>query len=182
MNEKIISLFKSTGAFKRGNFTLASGKQSNVYVDCRLVTLDGAALDEIATRFLFLFKDKLKTLPEFVGGVTSGADPIVSGVVLRAWQIWGSDMKGFFVRKEIKDHGTKKQIEGHVGKRVVILDDVATTGGSSQIAIDAVKAIGGEISAVCVIVDREEGAKERFEKQGIPLYSLLTLKDLENNL
>lgn len=177
----IANFFKETGAFQRGDFTLASGKKSNVYVDCRLATLDGEAIEYISKEFLELMLDKLKYIPQYVGGVTSGADPIVTGVIMQGWQKYGEKMQGFFVRKEIKDHGTKKQVEGHLpkGVRVVIFDDVATTGGSSQIAVDAAKAVGSEVLAVCVIVDREEGAQQRFSDQGIPLYSLITLKNLE---
>jgi len=184
MKTALLEHFKKTGAFKTGDFTLASGKKSNVYVDCRLATLDGAALLEISKQFILLLKEKLGHLPAFVGGVTSGADPIVSGMIMAAEWIWEEGMKGFFVRKEMKDHGTKKQIEGHcpAGSRVVVFDDVATTGGSSQIAVDAAKATGAEVLAVCVIVDREEGAKQRFADQGIPFYSLLTLRELEEHL
>ena len=182
--DALFSHFKRTGAFKTGDFTLASGKKSNVYVDCRLITLDGAANVEVSKQFVMLLKEKLGHLPAFVGGVTSGADPIVTGVINTAEWVWHEGMRGFFVRKETKDHGTKKQIEGHCppGSKVVIFDDVATTGGSSQIAVDAVKAVGVEVLAVCVIVDREEGAKQRFADQGIPLYSLVTLKELQTNL
>jgi orotate phosphoribosyltransferase len=180
----VINHFKRTGAFKTGEFILASGKKSNVYVDCRLATLDGPAIMDISNVLAFLIKEKLGDLPEFIGGVTSGADPIVTGVIMAAEYIWREGMQGFFVRKETKDHGTKRQIEGYCppGAKVVIVDDVATTGGSSQIAIDAVKAAGAEVLGVFVIVDREEGAKQRFEDQGIPLYSLLTLKELVSHL
>jgi orotate phosphoribosyltransferase len=176
--------FKRTGAFKTGDFTLASGKKSNVYVDCRLATLDGRANWEISTQFLNLLKEKLGHLPAFVGGVTSGADPIVTGVICAAEWMYQEGMQGFFVRKETKDHGTKKQIEGHCpsSSKVVVFDDVATTGGSSQVAVDAVKAAGADVLGVFVIVDREEGATQRFADQGIPLYSLVTLKELVANL
>ena len=183
-SDKLIEQFRRTGAFKKGDFTLASGKKSNVYVDCRLLTLDGEALVEVSRQFLLLVREQLVDFPSVVGGVTSGADPIVAGFILMANYVWEKEIRGFFVRKEAKDHGTKKQIEGYcpAGSGVVIFDDVATTGGSSQIAVDAVRASGSEVLAVCVIVDREEGAKQRFADQGIPMYSLLTLRELESSL
>lgn len=175
---------KESGAFKKRKpgdspFILASGAESDVYVDCRLATLDSLGLGIISTQMLvMMFENGLN--PSYVGGVTSGADPIVAGVLSRC-QV---PMKGFFVRKEAKGHGTKKQVEGHLpsGVEVVIFDDVATTGGSSQVAVDAVNAAGSKVIAVCVVVDREAGARQHFAAQGIPLYSLVTLKELEQLL
>ena len=143
MKEELVEMFKKTGAFKTGDFVLASGRKSNVYVDCRLLTLDGEALSKISQYMLNCVQKNTIELPTYFGGVTSGADPIVAGVITTAWD-YGIVTKGFFVRKEAKGHGLKKQIEGHCppGERVVIFDDVATTGGSSQIAVDAVQEIG----------------------------------------
>lgn len=175
------SLLK-VGAFQRGHFVLASGKESNVYVNCRKATLNGEALAEIAGQFIMMLIDlDMNAADMTFGGVTSGADPIVAGFLALMRDRLDINVNGFFVRKEAKTHGTKEQIEGNfkAGDNVVIFDDVATTGGSSQIAVDAVKAAGGKVQAVMVIVDREEGAKERFAEQGIPLHSLITLKELE---
>jgi orotate phosphoribosyltransferase len=176
---------QESGAFKRRKsgeppFILASGAESDVYVDCRLATLDALTLGFISMQFAMLFQENdLKS--SHVGGVTSGADPIVAGFLLTYKR---DILKGFFVRKEAKGHGTKKQVEGHLPSDVdvVIFDDVATSGGSSQIAVDAVIAAGSRVSAVCVVVDREAGAKQHFAAQGIPLYSLITLKELESLL
>lgn len=179
----LAKIFQRTGAFKTGHFILASGKESDVYVDCRLVTMDPDGLDEITQQFLKLAIEK-KLLCDLVGGVTSGADPIVTAYMLYSKATGFFPARAFYVRKEAKTHGTKKNVEGHLngGKQVIIFDDVATTGGSSQIAIDAVHAAGSKVVAVCVVVDREEGAKEKFASQGIPLYSLLTLNDLRSLL
>jgi orotate phosphoribosyltransferase len=182
---RLSEIFRETGAFQRGDFTLASGAKSNVYVDCRLATLDGEGNSEICWQFIKLMEAKLEMQrPRYVGGVTSGADPIVAGVIQMAFNRYVTNLKGFFVRKEAKDHGTKKQIEGHlpIGADCVIFDDVATTGSSSQIAVDAAKKAGANVVAVMVIVDREAGAKQHFADQGIPLFSLLTLKELEEYL
>lgn len=175
---RLANLLRDTGAFKRGKFTLASGAESDVYVDCRLVSLDSRGLNEISWQFVELLESK-KVMMTCLGGVTSGADPLVAGVLMRL-----ENSRGFFVRKEAKDHGTKRQVEGHLweGAEVVILDDVATSGKSCQTAVDAVKNAGAKVSAVCVIVDREAGAKEHFAAQGIPLYSLITLRELEEML
>lgn len=187
--KKMLALvMKESGAFKKRKpeeppFILASGAESDVYVDCRLATLDALSLSLISAHFSVLIKEK-GLEPTHVGGVTSGADPIVAGVLLTLRTLKGNSIKGFFVRKEAKGHGTKKQVEGHLpaGAEVVIFDDVATTGGSSQIAVDAVNAAGGKVIAVCVVVDREAGATQHFAAQGIPLYSLITLKELESLL
>ncbi len=183
--DSVAKHFKRTGAFKTGHFILASGKESNVYVDCRLATLDAQALRIISSAFSDLFFNQYRDdeMPLHYGGVTSGADPIVTAVMSRM-SLFFDGVQGFFVRKEAKDHGTKKKIEGHCpsGVKVAIFDDVATTGGSSQIAVDAAKEAGATVVGVYVIVDREEGAMQRFAEQGIPLYSLLTLKELEERL
>jgi orotate phosphoribosyltransferase len=163
-------------AFRTGEFVLSGGRKSNVYVDCRLATLDSITLNEVTSQLCELL------LPvEFthVGGMTLGADPLVAGLL----QKWGGrerPIRGFLVRKESKGHGSNQLFEGHLefGVKVVVLDDVLSSGGSAQKAVDVVKAAGGSVVAVAAIVDREEGARQRFEVQGIPVLSLLTLKEL----
>ena len=142
----------------RGEFTLASGKQSNYYLDCRLTTLD--ARGALLTGYCMLeLLDEMKIHPDAIGGLSMGADPVVSAAIVVS-AIENRPLPGFLVRKEAKKHGRQKQIEGIEnlsGKRVVIVDDVCTTGGSTQEAIDAVESVGAKVVAVISLVDREEG-------------------------
>src|ERR1039457_159238 len=125
-------------SIKRGDFTLASGKKSDYYLDCRLTTLDpeGARLTGYCVLELL---DEMGVKPDAIGGLSMGADPLVSAaIVVSAFE--KRPVQGFLVRKEAKGHGRKKQIEGMEetrGKRVAIVDDVCTTGGSTQEAIEA---------------------------------------------
>jgi orotate phosphoribosyltransferase len=166
-------------ALKYGDFTLASGKKSHFYIDGRLITLSAGGSAVIADGILEI----LERFPEVqaVGGLTMGADPIVGGVLARAGAFGREDLLGFLVRKEAKDHGTGKLVEGPLesGMKVVILDDVATTGGSSLQAVRAVRAAGAEVVAVIVVLDRLQGADKNFEAEGLKFYALADLNDLE---
>ncbi len=156
MHNKLKELLKITGAVKTGDFTLASGKKSNVYIDCRKITLHPEGSRLIAKIIL----EKIKNIKvDAIGGLTLGADPITSAVVAL------SEIPGFIVRKKEKEHGTKQKIEGHIssGWNVVIVEDVATTGGSTLQAIEAVEEIGAKVVKVVAVVDREEGSKEALK-------------------
>lgn len=145
----------------RGEFTLASGKKSNYYLDCRLTTLD--ARGALLTGYCVLkLLDEMRVKPDAIGGLSMGADPVVSAAIIVS-AIENRPVPGFLVRKEAKTHGRLKQIEGIEnlkGKNVVIVDDVCTTGGSTQEAIDAAERAGARIVAVISVVDREEGGSE----------------------
>lgn len=156
MQEQLKKLLKETGAVKTGDFTLSSGKKSNFYVDCRKVTLHPQGAKLIGKIVL----EKIKGLKvDAVGGMTLGADPITGAVVTL------SDIPGFIIRKKAKEHGTQQKIEGLIEKgwKVVIVEDVATTGGSALQAIEAVEAIGAKVIKVISVVDREEGAAEALK-------------------
>jgi len=161
----------------RGNFTLASGKESDYYIDGRLTTLDSEGLSLIGEIFLeeILRDPKINT----VGGPTMGADPIVGSVLTQAG-IKDIALNGFLVRKEAKDHGTGKLIEGNLneGDNVVVVEDVVTTGGSVLKAIYALEKAGATICKVMVIVDREEGAEGKFEELGYDYFSIFKISDL----
>jgi len=165
-------------ALRTGTFTLASGRTSHYYVDGRKVTLsaEGAAL--VAEGVLAMLAD----LPGVaaVGGLTLGADPIVGATLALAGARGRPGLLGFLVRKEAKGHGTGKLVEGPVppGAEVVIVDDVATTGGSSLQAVDAVEAIGCKVRRVIVVLDRLEGAAAAFAARGLDFRSLVTIRDL----
>ncbi|HEX4004496.1 MAG TPA: orotate phosphoribosyltransferase [Candidatus Acidoferrales bacterium] len=148
-------------SIKRGDFTLASGKKSNYYLDCRLTTLDPEGALHTGYCVLELL-DEMHIEPDAIGGLSMGADPVVSAAIVVS-AIEKRPVQGFLVRKEAKGHGRKKQIEGMEqtqGKRVVIVDDVCTTGGSTLEAIAAAEHEGCEVVAVISLVDREEGGSE----------------------
>ena len=156
MEEQLKKLLFETGAVKTGEFVLSSGKKSNFYIDCRKVTLHPQGAKLIGKIIL----EKIKGLKvDAIGGLTLGADPIISTVVAL------SDIPGFIVRKKEKEHGTKQKIEGLIapGWKVVIVEDVATTGASALEAIQAAEAVGAKVVKVISVVDREEGAAEALK-------------------
>jgi len=161
----------------KGEFKLASGKESNYYIDGRQTTLDPEGLNLIGEIFL---EQTLKD-PDIsaVGGPTMGADPIV-GSVLTLSGLKNIGLKGFLVRKEEKQHGTGKLIEGQLneGDRVAVVEDVVTTGGSVLKAISAIEKAGATVSRVLVIVDREEGAETKFNDLGYEFYSIFKISEL----
>lgn len=163
-------------ALSFGDFTLASGAKASFYLDCRKLTLSGEGANQIAAGVLELLQSDM---PDAVGGMAIGADPITAAVITRAWQESHS-LRGFIVRKESKDHGTGRQVEGPVqaGDRVVILEDVITTGGSSLKAIQHARDFGLKVERLITIIDRQSGGRERFEAEGVRFDSLLTLTDL----
>ena len=174
--QKLIELVHEK-ALEFGDFTLASGKKASFYLDCRRLTLDGEGANLIALGMLEILKEDM---PTAVGGMAIGADPISASVITCAWQ-QGTDLKGFIVRKEPKGHGTGKQVEGPVvaGDRVVILEDVITTGGSSLRAIEAARAFGLEVDRLITIVDRGENSAEIFRNVDVEFHSLLHVNDLK---
>ena len=145
-------------SFRLGNFKLSSGASSDYYVDCRRTTLDGKGARLTGQVFLEEIRRR-KWKPEAIGGLSLGADPIVVAVTVVA----GGDFSGFLVRKAEKQHGTGQRIEGfrEKGARVVIVDDVCTTGGSTVQAMEAAREFGFEIVGVMCLVEREEAGGRR---------------------
>ena len=165
-------------ALRTGTFTLASGRTSHYYVDGRKVTLSAEGAAAIGAGVLSMLADQPAITA--VGGLTMGADPIV-GATLAAAGIGGRPgLRGFLVRKEAKGHGTGQLVEGPLapGETVAIVDDVATTGGSSLKAVDAVEAFGCKVALIVVVLDRLEGAAEAFAARGLTFRSLATIRDL----
>jgi len=163
-------------SLRTGEFTLASGKKSNYYINGKLTTLQSRGAYLTGRVFLAMIGDDV---PDAVGGLTLGADPIV-GAMLSLAGLEDLALNGFIVRKKAKDHGTKSLIEGPLqkGDRVVIIEDVVTTGGSSMEAITAVKELGCEVKKVLAVVDREEGGRENLAKEGYRLESIFTASEL----
>lgn len=162
-------------ALQFGDFTLASGKKASYYLDGKQVTLDSAGARLVGEGILDLLADRL---PDAVGGMSIGADPITAAVITVAGTR-GVALRGFMVRKESKGHGTQRYLEGPVlpGERVVIVEDVVTTGGSSLLAIERCEAFGLVVERVVAIIDRLEGGRQAFENRGFAFDSLLTIRD-----
>jgi orotate phosphoribosyltransferase len=163
-------------ALRFGDFTLASGKKASFYLDCRKVTLDSRGAVLIAEGILDMLGSDM---PEAIGGMAIGADPITAAVITVAGQRQ-KRLKGFIVRKEAKSHGTGRDVEGPVqpGDTAVIVEDTVNTGGSSLAAIEKVEAAGLKVQGVVAIVDRLEGGAQAFAARGYQLRSLLTIRDL----
>jgi orotate phosphoribosyltransferase len=172
--QQLIDLVRQLG-LKLGDFTLASGKKSSYYLDCRKVTLESQGANLIAHGMLALLDGRL---PDAVGGMAIGADPITAAIITTAGA-QGRKLKGFIVRKEAKQHGTGKDVEGPVnpGDTCYIVEDVVTTGGSSLAAIEKVEAFGMKVLGVLAIIDRLEGGAEAFASRGYTLQTLLTIRD-----
>lgn len=168
----------ATRSARRGSFTLASGRQSDLYIDCRPTTMHPEGLAAIGPLGLHAIGECGWT-PSSVGGLTLGADP-VSYAIAYASQLAGIPVRAFTVRKEAKTHGTGKVIEGafESGDRVVVVEDVITTGGSALRAVEAVRAAGATVLGVLAVVDREEGGREAIEAQGLEVVALVTAAEI----
>lgn len=180
MNNKLelikILAEKSLKVSKEPEFLLASGQKSNFYVDCKMTTLFSRGLPLIGE----IFFERITSLNiKGIGGLTLGADPIATATAMVAGQR-GIDLVSFVIRKESKKHGLMKWIEGGMapGDRVVIIDDVITTGGSTIKAIDKSEEAGLEIVKVIVLVDREEGGRENILKRGYEVEAIFTKSEL----
>jgi orotate phosphoribosyltransferase len=164
-------------AVQRGDFTLTSGKKASFYIDLRQVSLDHRVAPLIGDVMLELLSEFPEA--ELVGGLTMGADPIASAIMHRA-ALAGRSLDAFVVRKEPKGHGMGKQVEGPdvSGRKVIVVEDTSTTGGSPLKAIEAVEKAGATVVAVAVVVDRDTGAKQVIEQAGYPYRAALGLADL----
>lgn len=173
--ERAFSLIKER-SFRRGEFTLASGKKSSFYLDMKPTMFH----PEGANLLSDLILEKIQDLnPDYIGGLELGAVPLVATVSLVS-QLRNRPIPGFFVRKAVKDHGTKKRIEAAddlSGKKAIVLEDVTTTGHSAMEAVKAVQVAGGSVLLVLSIVDREEGAAEFYKQSGIPFDALFRVSE-----
>ena len=174
--QQLIDYIRSDAVF-HGDFTLTSGAKATYYVDLRKVSLDHRVAPLIGQVMI----DLIASIPDVdaVGGLTMGADPIASAV-LHQGAARGLTYDAFVVRKQPKDHGRGRQVEGPdvAGKRVIVLEDTSTTGGSPLAAIEALEKVGAVIAGVAVVVDRNTGARERIEAAGYPYYAAIGLSDL----
>lgn len=163
---------------RRGNFILASGRQSSFYIDARLTTMSGEGLIVIGDLALVHLASRAWK-PAAVGGLTLGADPVAYAIAAAAHRT-GVTIDAFTVRKQAKQHGTGKRIEGcfAAGSPVVIVEDVVTTGGSALEAIRVAEAEGAQVLGVLAVVDREEGGRPALEQAGYAVEILVSASEL----
>jgi orotate phosphoribosyltransferase len=175
--DRLLELIVERAVEKRAEgFTLASGLKTNLYVDLRRITLDPEGINLIGALVLSKIRE-IAPEANSIGGLETGSIPISTAVTLLSFH-GNNPLSAFWVRKKQKDHGMQNLIEGGLKKdsRVVIVDDVVTTGGSSFQAVSAVKNFGCEVSCVIAIVDR--GARDNFEREGIQYFAFFSENDL----
>ena len=176
MRDELLYLLKRD-AYKKGEFTLSSGKTSEHYVNCKPVTLNGRGL----TLASLLMLEHIDT--QVVAGLTLGADPLVSGVSVVS-ALDKTLIDALIVRKEPKGHGTGAWIEGPLpteGTKITVLEDVVTTGGSAIKAAEKLRDAGYVVERVVAIIDRQEGGEEAIKEAGLELKSLFTLEEMLNS-
>ncbi len=179
MKERLRQLIRDK-AYQKGHFVLASGKSSDYYIDARKITLDSEGAYLVGQLFFELLRDDDV---DAVGGLTLGADPIVTSIAIASF-IQQKPIAAFIVRKEAKGHGTQKVIEGadlKKGARVVLVDDVLTTGDSILSAAEKIEPLGVKIIKVLCIVDRRENQKRStlLEPLGVPVEPLFVVEDIQ---
>ena len=168
----IVRLLLDSQAVKFGQFTLTSGRTSDVYVDIKRVWTNPDLLDQLATALAARFRGE-----DRLAGMELGAVPLVVATALRVRRPY------IVIRKAPREHGTQQRLEGDVpaGGRILLIEDVATTGGSAEQSIELLRAAGGKIDRAVVVVDRGEGAVARLAQRGVELESLVTLAELRES-
>jgi orotate phosphoribosyltransferase len=164
-------------AYVEGDFTLSSGAKSSYYINCKQVTLNAAGALALGR----LLWQKLPQNTSAVAGLTLGADPMVSAVsVVSAYE--NKPIPALIIRKEPKGHGTKAYIEGPSlaeGAKVIVLEDVVTTGGSALTAVERLRDAGYEVTQILALVDREQGGNELYQSQGISFQALFSIQEIQ---
>ncbi|AEH06991.1 Orotate phosphoribosyltransferase [Methanothermococcus okinawensis IH1] len=175
LKERLISLLKEVQCVKFGEFVLASGKTSNYYVDIKKATTNPKVLKTAAQLIKSYLKDELNENIK-IAGVELGSVPIATAVSIE------TEKDLIIIRKKAKDYGTKNKIEGTLNKndKVVVVEDVTTTGGSVAKAVNEIRKNGGIVKKVFVIVDRMEGAEEYLKDMGVELIPLVKVDELKN--
>ena len=183
MKKRLIDIIirRSFKFSKRPSFKLASGKKSNFYFNCKPTTLNPEGMFLIGNLLFRLVSRQKNWNVKAVGGLTLGADPVAAAVAYTS-HIKGKPLEGFVVRKEPKKHGTMLWIEGNVkkGDKVLIVEDVITTGGSTIKAIKRARQCGLKVVGAVVLIDRQEGGREAIEAMGLPVKELLTKEEIFN--
>ncbi|HSB54956.1 MAG TPA: orotate phosphoribosyltransferase [Gemmatimonadales bacterium] len=161
-----------------GDFVLASGRRSTFYIDARQTTMSGEGQVLIGAAGLAALQSR-SWRPRSVGGLTLGADPVAYAIA-HAARLAGTAIDAFTVRKQVKDHGTARRIEGclEAGDAVVVIEDVITTGRSALDAVVAAREEGANVLGVLAVIDRQEGGREAIEAAGLTVAALVTARDL----
>ena len=176
MREQLKKILLQKSVIIGREFKLSSGRTSNFYVDARVTTLDPEGAFLCGKIFLEMLKDfKI----DAIGGYSIGADPIVSSIAVLSY-LEKRPIPAFIIRKEEKSHGTRKSIEGNIplNGRVVLIDDVVTSGSSILKGVEQVEARGCTVEAVMTVIDREEGGRGKIEASGHAFFSIFTKSDL----
>lgn len=176
--QALITLLAERSA-RRGHFILSSGRTSSLYIDARLTTMSPDGLALIGALGLATVTEMFGDTVDAVGGLTLGADPIAYAIAY-ASATTVHPIRAFTVRKEAKVHGTGRQVEGpyHRGDRVVVIEDVITTGGSALQAVSVLRSHEATILGVIALVDREEGGREALEEAGLSVYALTCASEI----
>ena len=179
MHRNTLKALLKERAYRHGQYTLSSGKESEHYVNCKPVTLscEGNAL------LSHLMLKHIEKEAVAVGGLTLGADPLVCGIAQKAYYTGNRHIDALIIRKNPKGYGTKEVIEGNkppVGSIVTVLEDVTTTGGSAMKAVDKLRDAGYKVDRIVAVVDRQEDSEADIvmKEEGLDLISLFTLKEL----
>jgi orotate phosphoribosyltransferase len=172
--ERLLAIIRQQSLLQNRDFILVSGRSSNFFFDMKRTMFDPEGASLLAD-LLFDMINAEKV--EYIGGLETGAIPIVAALCARSWP--EKPIKGFFVRKEIKGHGTDQRIDGLLkrGSKVILFEDVTTTGGSAMQAVNQTRQFGCTILKVISVVDRLEGAEDNFRAAGITFESLFTWRD-----
>ncbi len=175
--QRLREIIREKSLLRDTDFLLASGVVSNYYFNMKKTTLDPEGISLVADLLFVRLRD---TDFQFLGGLETGAIPIVTAVSMRSWPS-EKPIKSFFVRDKAKDHGTRDLIDGYIedGARVIIVDDVTTKGDSAMKAVQAVRNRHCTVVKVISIVDRLEGASANFDREGIPFEHLFTTRDFD---
>lgn len=177
-HQQLITLLATRSA-RRGHFVLASGRTSELYIDARLTTMSPEGLSLIGPLGLAAISGSFGSDIDAIGGLTLGADPIAYAISY-ASAATTNPLRAFTVRKEAKAHGTGRQVEGpfRAGDRVVVVEDVITTGGSALKAVEVLRAHQAQILGVLALVDREEGGREALEAAGLAVVTLARASEI----
>jgi orotate phosphoribosyltransferase len=167
-----------------GEFTLASGRKSDFFIDCKQAVLSPEGHWAVGNIMWQMVQDNFPTA-DAVAGVALGGCPLASAVSFKSFWSFGDSLPALYVRKAAKDHGTAALVEGRsnvpAGSKVVLLEDVVTSGGSSLRAVETLRLAEYEVLGVLAIVDREEGAAEAFKAAGVPFFPVFERKDLKED-